>query len=296
MGVIVLCLVASGISFLSNLTLPQGPETLDRLDPLDKIRLEETLHLRETLGEVVWLGLGQASIPISLHNRDYSFLIGYPGKPPADWEIVPGDAFLGQPYYRKVEQEAQNFAIKIGETWAAGIATKSEMDRFIIELYQGFLPPVIEQVFPYRLLLQSTEVQIGGVLHESFHVLQAQKAPERLEAAEKAHRLGERYWSADSKTLDLWKEEVRLLAKAFEAKTDEEASRLASQFLEHRQARREEVNLPLDLIEYERQLEWEEGMAKYVELEFLRQAYQVQDYQPIEAMREDDGYQPNRRS
>ncbi len=176
-GLAVLCLAGAGISALSNRFLPKGPEALDRLDPLDKIRLEETLHLKAALGEAVWPGLGEANIPVSLHNQAYSFLTGFDGEPPADWEVVEGDEFQGKPYHRREEKEAQNFAIPIGEAWAAGMATKSETDRFIVELYQGFLPPVIEQVFPYRLLLQPTETQIGGVLHESFHVFQTLRAP-----------------------------------------------------------------------------------------------------------------------
>ena len=290
MGLAVLCLAGAGISALSNLTLPKGPDALDRLDPLDKIRLEETLHLKATLGEAVWPGLGETHIPVSLHNHAYSFLTGFEGEPPADWEVVEGDEFQGKPYYRRAEKEAQNFAIRIGDTWAAGMATKSETDRFIIDLYRGFLPPVIEQVFPYRLLLQPSETQVGGVLHESFHVFQALTAPERLEAAEKAHGLGGTYWRADEQSLDLWKEEMNLLAKALGAKTDEEAAELAKQFLAHRQARRQQAGLTPELIDYERQLEWEEGLAKYVELAFLKQAYETKDYQPIAAMSGDTSF------
>jgi hypothetical protein len=263
---------------------------VDRLESIDKIRLEEMLHLKKALGEAVWPGLGEMNIPISLHNQTYSFLIGYPGKPPADWEVVEGDAFQLKPYYRKTDQNAQNFAILIGDTWVAGMATKTETDRFLVELYQGFLPPVIEQVFPYRLLLQPSETQIGGVLHESFHVFQALSTPERLDAAEKAHKLGERYWNADAQSLDLWKEEMNLLAKALGAKTDKDAAESAKEFLAHRQSRRQQAGLAPELIDYERQLEWEEGLAKYVELAFLRQAYESKDYQPIAAMSEDASF------
>lgn len=289
-GLLVICLVGAVISTLSNRSLPKRPEVLDRLDSLDKSRLEETLHLKRSLGEAVWPGLGQASLPVSLHNQAYSFLIGFPGRPPDDWKVVEGDDFEGQPYYRKAEKEAQNFAIQVGDTWVAGMGTKTEIDLFIVELYQGFLPPVIEQIFPYRLLLQASEVQIGGVLHEGFHVFQAQKAPARLEAAEKAHRLGDQYWSGNADNLKLWKEEMNLLAKALQSKTDTEAADLARQFLDHRQKRRQQVGLAAEMIDYERQLEWEEGLAKYVELEFLRQAFISKDYQPLEAMQADPSF------
>ena len=94
-GAFLLCILASGLSALSNLFLPRGPERLDRLDTLDKARLAEALHLREALGEGIWPGFGQAAIPVLLWNREYAFLVGYAGTP-AGWEATPGDTFAGQ--------------------------------------------------------------------------------------------------------------------------------------------------------------------------------------------------------
>jgi hypothetical protein len=294
LGLALLCLVGVGISAWSNRSLPEGPQNVDQLDPLDRTRLEETWHLKANLGDRAWPGLGQAAIPVSLHSGEYSFLVGYPGTPPAGWEVVEGDTFLGEPYYRKREAEPQNFAIQVGDTWAAGMATKSEMDRFIVKIYRELLPPVIEQIFPYRLLFQSTEVQIGGVLHECFHVFQAQNVPDRLDAAEKAHRWGDAYWGVGEEALDLWKAEMNLLAKALQADTDQEAAAFAREFLTHRQSRRAEIGLAAELIDYERQLEWEEGLAKYVELEILRQVYSAHDYQPVQGMQDDPSFKAYR--
>jgi hypothetical protein len=290
LGLAVLCLVGAGISAWSNRSLPQGPQARELLDLLDKTRLEEALHLKAALGDRAWQGLGQAAIPVSLHSGEYSFPVGYPGTPPVGWEPAAGDTFGGEPYYRKREAEPQNFAIQIGDTWAAGMATKSESDRFMVEVYRGILPPVIEQIFPYRLLFQSTEVQIGGVLHECFHVLQARIVPDRLEAAEEAHRFGEAYWEAEDEALDQWKEEMNLLARSLQAGTDQEAAALAQEFLAHRQVRRVEAGLAEEMIAYERQLEWEEGLAKYLELEILRQASIAQDYMPVEEMKDDPSF------
>lgn len=234
LGLVLLCLAGAGISVWSNRSLPEGPQVSEQLDALDQTRLEEALHLKADLGDHAWPGLGQAVIPISLHNGMYSYLVGYPGNPPTDWEIVAGGTLGGEPYYRKSEAEPQNFAVQVSDTWVAGMATKSEMDRFIVQVYRDLLPPVIEQVFPYRLLFQPSEVQIGGVLHECFHVFQAQNAPQRLETAEKAHRLGDAYWGAGEEALDLWKAEMNLLAKALEADSDQEAAELTRQFLTHR--------------------------------------------------------------
>ena len=265
LGLAGLCLALAGISALSNRFLPKGPEQLDRLTDQDKARLAEALHLQASLGEQVWPGFAQMEIPVIIWNQQYAFLVGL-ADPPPEWQSVPADQFEGQPYYRKPESDPQNFAVPIGTTWAASMASKTETDAFLISAFRDFLPPVIEQIFPYRILIQPSETQIAAVAHESFHVLQTRLAPVRLEAAEKAHRLGERYLAADEEMGADWETEIDLLTQAVGTTNDSSTADLAGQFLAQRDLRRQRNELPTDLVDYERQLEWEEGLAKYVEM------------------------------
>jgi hypothetical protein len=78
-----------------------------------------------------------------------------------------------------------------------------------------------------------------------------------------------------------WREEIDLLVGALEAGSDEEVTALARQFLERRALRRVAGGLSAALIDYERQLEWEEGLAKYVELAIWREAYNAGEYEPL---------------
>jgi hypothetical protein len=289
LGLIVLCVVLSGISALSNRFLPKSPERLDSLSELDSERLAEALELKKAFGDQVWSGFAEMEIPVIVWNQDYSFLVGYVN-PPEDWEPVQGEEFQGQAYFRKQEADPQNFAVRVGDKWVASIATKYETDAFLIGGFKDFLPPVIEQLFPYRILIQPSEVQIAAVNHESFHVLQARLALERLEAAEAAHQSGERYWHADEGMRDAWSTEIDLLADALRAGTDVEAEDLTRQFLQAREARRARHALDAELVDYERQLEWEEGLAKYAEMEILRQAYLSADYQPLAEMEADPDF------
>ena len=55
-GMVVSCLVLAVIGYNSNQKLPSGPEITDRMTPLDKVRLEEALHLKSELGDAVWPG------------------------------------------------------------------------------------------------------------------------------------------------------------------------------------------------------------------------------------------------
>ena len=51
--------------------------------------------------------------------------------------------------------------------------------------------------------------------------------------------------------------------------------------------RRETRGLEAGLVEFERRREWEEGLAKYIELAIWRLAASTPDYQPVAAMNAD---------
>lgn len=288
-GLLILCLAASAISAISNLSLPAGPEDLSVLDPLDRARLEEALHLKNELGENVWPGLGDAQIPLIVHNKEYSFLALSP-EAPEGWSVLEGETISGLPVYRQPSDDPQNFAVPLNGSWAASIATKSETDTFIFDTFKDMLPPVIEQVFPYRLLIQPSEVQICGLLHEAYHAHTAIQLPDRLEEAEAAHRLNDKYEAKNEDMRNFWKEEFVYLVDALKADDHAESAEFARQFLAKRKERREAAGLTAELIEYERLLEWEEGLARYVEMAFWKTANQSSEYQPVASVLDDPGF------
>lgn len=275
-----LCGLAGLVSAISNRSLPIEPPAGERLADVDKARLAEALHLKQALGNAVWPAFGDADIPVLLWNRETSFLVGLDAAPP-DWQPVAGDTYLGKPYFRQSTDNPQNFAVPVGDRLAASIATKSETDAFLVEQFRTMLPPVLNQVFPYRALIQPSEVQISTVLHEGFHVLQSQVAPEKLDAAEQINELGNAYWRADAAQEGSWKGEVALLVAALNATSPDETRSLARQFIEQRQARRAAQDLPDDLIRFEQLIEWEEGLSKYVELGSWQLAATMPDYTPL---------------
>lgn len=288
-----LCLFLSVISALTNRNLPVE-DVSAHLSAVDKARLVESLHLKETLGDQVWNGWGKAEISVIVWNRSYEFLFHYDGNTPSGWSKLTDDDIHGQPYFNRVANEPQNFAIKIGDTWVASMATKQTTDVFLIKTFQELFPAPIKQIFPYRILLQPSETQIGGLLHETFHVYQYHVAPERITKAESIHKLGEEY-EATSESFDTeLKKESALLADALKAETQPDKIELARQFLAARDARRKDHQLGNDLIDYEKWLEWEEGTAKYVEVAMLKQASNAGNYHPAPEMKIDpefDQYQ-----
>jgi hypothetical protein len=87
-----------------------------------------------------------------------------------------------------------------------------------------------------------------------------------------------------------WQQEVNLLADATQAPSDAEAAALAHRFLAQRDERRAQSRLNPALVDYERQREWLEGLAKYAELAIGRVAAITPGYQPVPAIANDPDF------
>ncbi len=307
-GIIALAVL---ILAIRNMGLPIQSTEVAYLSELEKARVTELFHLRETLGDAVWPGWAEATIPVIVHNEAYAFLLGYPGEPPdgwikvphdehwgGPWEIVSSDTFQGQLYYRQPlpnpNRTPENFTVLVGDRWVATLYTREYSE---IAFYQGFrkdLPKFLRPIFPYRLvwnlLIDSTETYIGAMAHEAFHAYQGITAPQRLAEAELVAPLEDAYpW--DNQALETaWGEEIDDLYQAVMASSDAEAAELARQFLVQRQARRAEPGMTPQFVDYERQREWLEGLAKYAELVIAREAGRTSDYQPIPAIQDDPDF------
>jgi hypothetical protein len=307
-ALILIPLLAIAAAALSNVGLPTRSRVIERLSDAEKARLAEMFHLRRTLGDAVWPGWGQAGIPVIVHNEAYVFLVGYPGTPPdgwtmvprdvqrgGPWELVPDDTFQGQPYYRQPLDDPratpENFTVRVGDHWAATLWTR-EYSK--VAFYSGFrkdLPSFLRPIVPVRLIwaliMGDSETYIGALAHESYHAYQGLQAPDRLAAAEFAAPLeGEYPWQVEAAE-EAWQAELDALHAAVTAASDEEAAQFARQFLALREERRSTHALSPDLVDYERQREWLEGLAKYAELVLQREAGRSSSYRPVPAIGDD---------
>jgi len=212
----------------------------------DKTALAEALSLKMELGEDLWPGFGRAEIPVVVYDDDFEFLFGEPN-PPAPWEIVVGDDFLGNPYFRRPAVNPQAFAVNLGRRWAGSLSTLSRMNRKI----------------PMKL---GPEWYGLGLIHEIFHAFQAESAPEVFAASRAVYALETRYPFANKDFAASWNAEGAALSKAMKAAGLFEIRAAADEFLRIRDDRRKTAQLSNDLIRFERRLEWLEGLAKYVEI------------------------------
>ncbi|HSV86389.1 MAG TPA: hypothetical protein VLH85_07430 [Levilinea sp.] len=295
-----ICILLSAVSAIINLNLPQESPVTEVLSEDDKIRLAETIHIRQQLGDTVWPGWAAANIPMIVYNEKYVFLIGYPDPPegwvkvPAGtqrgepWEVVPGDTLDGQPYYRQqltnpnITPEA--FTVRVGDRWVSSLQTFDWAQINMAQTIRQDLPSFLQPIFPYQLfigqLLSGSDQYISLVLHESFHAYQGMLVPQKLADSENTNLQYERQYPWDDTSLQSdWKTELDLLAEALRSSDPDETRQLSRRFLELRTARRESAQLSANLIAYEQHREWLEGLARYAELEIWRLA-------------DDGGYQP----
>jgi hypothetical protein len=256
------------------------------------------------LGEEVWPGWGKAGIPIIIYNESYAFLIGYPDPPSGwikmpqeesrggPWEVVPDDRFDGQIYYRQRLSDPyktpEGFTVLVGDRW---VATFQTMEHSAISFYAGLrdeLPPVVREVAPYKLiyklLVGESDAYITLLIHESFHAYQAMTNLDRFTGAEEVMRLESHYPWEEQTQKDYWEVELNLLSLAAKSDDVQQTNKLARQFLVKRDERRKNLPLNSDFVNFERQREWLEGLAKYAELSSGRIASMTPDYQWLQAM------------
>ena len=306
-GLVILVLLAAGISALTNRSLPTHSQVLDRLGSLEKTRLSEFTHLRQTLGNAVWPGWGDADIPVIVYNEGYAFLLGYPDPPSGwvkmpqgekrggPWEAVPDDQYEGKIYYRQritdPNKTPEGFTVLVGDRW---VATFQTMEYSEISFYDGFrgeLPPILRQVFPYRLLWKlmvgDSDAYVAILAHESFHAYQAIASYDFFATAEEVMRVGNSYPWDDAAQRAVWQKELDLLVDAAKENSSTKAAELACQFLAQREARRTQSRLSPELVDFERRREWLEGLAKYSELAIGRMAATTPGYEPLPELKDD---------
>lgn len=310
-GLLLLCLVLTGVSALVNRNLPTESTEVATLSDLEKARLAEFFQVRQEVGNAVWPGWDTAVIPVIVYNEEYAFLLGY-ADPPAGWvqvpqnspngtawEQVPDELFNGVPYYRQPlpadGSTPQAFTVRVGDQWAASMTTLEWTEISLADQFRSDLPSFLTPVIPYGLLnalfIRGSDGYISLLAHESFHAYQGFTAPEKLMTAETARGNNEpRYPWEDESFQAAWQTELDILAEAIQADSDEAMAELARQFLARRAQRRTAAGLSDELIRYEQQREWVEGLARYVELKIWQQAALDDTYTPVAALQDDDDF------
>lgn len=294
-------------------TSNRGPgfstNTDDKLTALDKAEIEEFFNLQKKLGDSLWPGFGKADIPVILYNKEWVFIVGI-GYPPdgwkkvpnmnqlgRKWELVAGDKIVGRNYYRQRLDSSnvpQAFAVKVGEKWVACMTT-IEWTRIKLEneIKKNMPSPQRDSLFLKMIVNYmggNLDKHISMIVHESFHAFQATIDFNRLKESESAFTAHKQYPWNDVSFNKSWKDEFALLIKAFETKNEPGAKQLIRQYVHLRNKRYIDSKFTPGLIRYERLKEWEEGIAKYMELSLWKLAGSTPLYTPVLPLRNDPSF------
>jgi hypothetical protein len=287
-GLFALLLVVAALTTWGLVNVPPtaAPAERDHLTARDVELVRESQHLRATLGDRLWPGFASAPLPLQLYNDRYGFTIGVVA--PYGYEAVADAGIDGRPYYRTSRPERQAFAVRIGDRWAGSIAVKETADARLPRLFRekvGWLARLI----PYRLFIPSLDQYVGLVLHEQFHAFQAERNRAHFERARAAYAAASKYPWHQASFRSAWRNEVRVLLSALDAADPVSRRALVASFLAARHSRRQQFLADAGALAYEREVEWLEGCAKYVELAAWRLAAEP-SYAPLEGIRRDPDF------
>lgn len=294
-----ICLFSITLLFLLNRSIPEVSENPQLLSPEQIQLMKEANHLLKSAGNQVFPGWAESPTAWVFYNEDMAFLSGLiPDQTTQGWEMYPRKhqrggkweeiTSNGQNYFRTPLQNSQetpeNFIVKVGNQPVASFQTHEFALIYMHNLMYSELPPILREIFPYRLffkeLFLAPEAYISSLAHEAFHVFQARINPAMFEKTELISSRANQYPFEDESLLANWKEELEILSRSAGISSREQALQIAATFLQHREQRRSSFQLGNSLIEYERQREWLEGMAKYAELQLGKIAAK-QDFEPL---------------
>ncbi len=275
----IILLVLAGL-FIYNIILTvkySEPDIADRVSEDVLYDVKNYQAFKTEMGDKIWPGFGSAELPLILFNDRYSFLF-VKDKPDSTWQLIEHSSMANTDIYVKKDQNPQAFALNVGEKWAGSLGMRHQMNR---QMYLGIreeVPLIFKYILPYFLISIKPDVHFASVHHEWFHAFQASQNQSRFLAAEASHRFLEHYPYNDSDFTKQWNKEGNLLMKALDATDTETKTALIDSFLWIRETRRNQIGLTEDQINAEKQLEWLEGLAKYVEYKTYIKALEM-DYE-----------------
>ena len=272
-GLLLVILGLTGLVLLNDREADRREQSYNQteLTELDKSSLEETLNLKKQLGNQLWPGFAAEEIPLILFNDTYEFIHGSEN-PGGAWEVVTEDEIQGKPYYYRSAENPQAFTTPIESGWAASMTSLEVLNREVFSMLRQELPFPINRLLPYQLVTYGNDFHITALIHESFHAFQALIARDKFERSQQVYSQERLYPYQNENFKMAWNQEGKLLAAALAAENRTEKLDLIAEFLTNREERRKEASLSPAALSYEKNLEWLEGLAKYLEIEFYQLA------------------------
>jgi len=245
-----------------------------KIDPALFIYLDECRAVMRVAGEAIWKGWDLSKTPILFYRPGVQdILIAFPHKP-AGFEELAGFNPLGGEmiYYRDgttfIDSDGQNTVTDIDGVKTLVVADtfsnqRNQLNGVLLGRDKDFARTWLEN---WDFLPDDPYGQMAMVLHEGFHAFQdalaPDKGPNEMAAVD--------YPLLDSANNASWALEAALMRDALLAGTPDTRAARIRELVAVRAERR--AALDRESVEYEDRTEYLEGLAKYVEFRFLREA------------------------
>lgn len=253
----------------------------DRLSKEDQNELLEINRLKSLIGTDLWPGFSDHEIPILFFNEKYEFVYS---ENEHDFSMKQIDQELPGYLYRREAENSQAFAVNVNDQWVGSIGNLESMNKEYFLGVRSQFPPGLRSLFPYQFARIKRDMHVSGAMHELFHAYQVIRNEDKFMKADQMTK--EVHYTYDDQSInESWNQEGIYLRKALNASSDEDIKKYVHQFLEERDERRK--NLSQSFINLEKNFEWLEGTAKYVEIRSYELAITVND-SPYRIKYEDD--------
>ena len=249
-------------------------ESKVKIDPAMLLYLKECRRVVAAVGERIWPGWDISRTPILFYRPGVQdILIGFPHKPEgfavlAGFNPLEGETLFVRDGKTFIDIDGQNTVREIDGVRTLVVADgPSNQRQKLWGVLQGQKPEFIQEwMDAWSFLPEPPYGQMSMILHEGFHAFQAAAAPGK----EPNELAAIDYPLLDIRNNALWSLEADLIQDALLASDQAAAAAKIREFVAVRMERR--TGLAEALVEYEDQEEYLEGLAKYVEYAFLRQA------------------------
>lgn len=242
-------LIIFKVVLLMNTSEAETRDTLTRSELKD---VKSALDLKAEYGDDVYPGFRDFHLPILSYNYGYEFLLNDTSLHNTFTLLDEENRITGTNIYRRKSRAPIAGAIKVGDSWVAAFPTRYTYNYEVSNIPGekkadgNFMAPAI----------------IGQGIKAYF----ASKNEERYLMAEDYRKAEAEYPYEDDEFKAMWNEEGRLLNFALRAKTKTETINYVMQFLYFRDNRRENSQLTADGLEFEKSMEWLEGVSYYGEM------------------------------
>ena len=234
---------------------------VDILPEEDSDRIHKVFDYLDDEGNSIFLGFDGKDMSLLLYNEAYEFLFSDFQPYGGEWTYIGKDEYLNKFVYRRIAQNSQAFAVKVGSTWVGSFATMDTYYKQMLNEIPIFYPP--------QLISVDEQYYKAIVIHEMVHAYQGKYKPNRVDDAEHIHNVCSTYYT-DSRFNTLIELEAKYLDTALQSDDADTVRKNVQLFLQTRNQRRKDCQITDEEIHEEQELEWLEGLARYAEYKASR--------------------------